>query len=92
MKALTDGDVIRVMREEWSRRKSALSEELDMYAKAGNDIKEPVLSPGLKLKDKKTGTLCTIDATGKDSVILKKPEGGLVMVPGEDLEKEFDLA
>lgn len=94
MQKLDESVVLRVFREEWQRRKDALREELGVIYKpeGEGDVQKPAISPGLKIKHKKSGTLCTVQSVGTSGVILQKPEGGSFLVSAEDLEKKFELA
>jgi hypothetical protein len=92
MQKLDEEVVLRVIREEWATRKATLKEELDAVYKPGEKAPAKLaLSPGLKVKHKKSGVLFTIHAIGAQSTILRKPEGGNVAVANKDLESQFDL-
>ena len=93
MKTLKDDDIIRLMREVWSEKVRALSEEIDLVfkTKVGSKEKNP-LSSGLKVKSKETGILYTVDEVGPDSVRLVSPDGEeTLMVNGKDLEEKYEL-
>ena len=51
-----------------------------------------VLSKGLKIKHKDSGLLYTIDSVSPDDVILKTPEGKLIIVDTDTLEAEYALS
>jgi len=92
MKTLTEADVIRVMREEWSKKVSALAEVvgLTMKAKAGDGEKE-LVSPELKVMHRKSGIRYTVDSVGPRDVILRTPEGETFIVDQEELESDYHL-
>lgn len=93
MQKLDESVVLRVIREEWESRKAALKEEMNtVYKPAGKGATpKHALSPGLKVKHKKTGMLCTIDAVGPTGVIMCKPEGAKFIVTSDSLEKDYEL-
>ena len=92
MQKLDESIVLRMIREEWESRKSSLREEMKTVYKPGKgETPKPAISPGLKVKHKKTGMLCTIDAVGPSGVIMKKPEGARFIVASEQLEKDYEL-
>lgn len=92
MKTLTEADVIRVMREEWNKKVSALAEVvgLTMKAKAGDGEKE-LVSPELKVMHRKSGIRYTVDSVGPRDVILRTPEGETFIVDQEELESDYHL-
>lgn len=53
--------------------------------------KETVISPGLKIKHKKSGFLYTIARVNPDDVLLKTPEGKHIIVDTDTLENEYAL-
>lgn len=93
MRNLTEADVIRVMREEWDKKVTALSETVDitMNSKVGKEGKHPVLAPGLKVMHKKSGIRYTVDSVGPRDVILLTPEGERFLVDGAELEDSYEL-
>ncbi len=94
MKTLTESDVIRIMQEEWHKRVSQLSEEVDiaMTAKVDNKSGEKsVLTPDLKVMHKDSGIRYTITSVGPRDVILKTPEGDQFIVDADSLEREYKL-
>jgi hypothetical protein len=92
MKPLTEADVLRVMREEWSKEIARLSEQIDMVmvSKVGNKEGD-VLSPELKVKHKDSQIRYTIDSVGPRDIILRTPEGEQFLVTKETLENEYEL-
>ena len=92
MEKLDESVVIRILREEWEARKTSLREELKTVFKPSKKAPEkPAISPGLKIKHKKSGILYTVDSVGHDQVIIRKPEGNRVLVPNDQIEKDFEL-
>lgn len=93
MKTLTEADVLRVMREEWRAGVAALSEQIDMvmHSKVDGPDKEPVLSPELKVKHKKSQIRYTVSSVGPRDVILRTPEGEEFLIDKETLEAEYEL-
>lgn len=94
MRQLTEEDVIRLMREEWSRGVAALTEKVDMVLhapveKGGDDL--PVLSPQLKVRHKASQLRYTIASVGPRDVILLTPEGEKFIVDGAEFEKSYQL-
>jgi hypothetical protein len=93
MKTLKEEDVIRVMREEWNAGIAALTEQIDMVmnSKVDGDDKEPVLSPELKVKHKKSQIRYTVCSVGPRDLILRTPEGDQFLIDKETLENEYIL-
>jgi hypothetical protein len=93
MKTLKDDDIIRLMREVWSEKVKALSEEIDLVLKTKVDGEEKnPISSGLKVKSKESGILYTVEEVGPDSVRLVSPDGEeTLMVNGKDLEEKYEL-
>lgn len=93
MQKLDESVVLRVFREEWEGRKQVLKEELGtLYKPKDGTGEKPAISPGLKIKHKKSGVLCTVQSVGRTGVVLKKPEGGAFLVPADALEKDYELS
>jgi len=93
MKTLKANDVIRVMREEWQARLAALSEQVDlvMNSKVTSGEKDPVISPELKVRHKKSQIRYTVSSVGPRDLILRTPEDEEFIVDKETLEKEYQL-
>jgi len=93
MKTLEEQDVIRVMREEWNAGVKALTEQIDMVmnSKVDGSDKEPVLSPELKVKHKKSAIRYTVCSVGPRDIILRTPEGEQFLIDKETLESEYEL-
>jgi hypothetical protein len=93
MKPLTEADVLRAMREEWNARKRALSEEVDLVlnTKVDGPDKEPIITPELKVRHKKSQIRYTVVSVGPRDVILKTPEGEQFLVGADELEDQYSL-
>lgn len=93
MKTLSEDDVIRIMREEWDKRVTALAETVDvaMTSSVDGDNEKLILSPELKLRHKKSQIRYTIDSVGPRDVILRTPEGDKFIVDAEELENSYQL-
>lgn len=93
MKTLNEQEVLRLMREEWNRGVEALSEQIDMvmHSKVDSNEKEPVLSPELKVKHKKSQIRYTVSSVGPRDIILRTPEGDEFLIDKETLESEYEL-
>jgi hypothetical protein len=92
MKKLQEEDIIRIMREEWQAKVSALSEEVDLAFKAKVDGEEKdVISQDLKIRHKKSQLLYTVVSVGPKDMILKTPEGEEFLLDKNTLEDEYEL-
>lgn len=87
MVRLTDDLVIKMLREEWNRKVSKLTEDVE-----NNIGSTEVISPGLKVMHKKSRYRYTVDSVGKDDVVLLTPEGEKFLVDAETLEKGYILS
>lgn len=92
MKKLNEQDIIRIMREEWQAKVSALSEEVDIAFKAKVDGEDKeVISQDLKIRHKKSQLLYTVVSVGPRDIILKTPEGEEFLLDKDTLEDEYEL-
>jgi len=93
MKSLTETDVLRIMREEWNKKVSNLSEavEVAMTTKVGKSGDQPIIAPELKVLHKKSGIRYTVDSVGPKDIILRTPEDDTFLVDADQLEKEYEL-
>ena len=92
MKKLTESDIIRIMREEWNAKLESLSENADVVLKGKIDGRQKTLiSPGLKLKHKKSKFEYPVISVGTREVTLNTPEGVPFVVDIDTLEKEYEL-
>jgi hypothetical protein len=92
MKKLQEEDIIRVMREEWQAKVTALTEEVDLTFKAKVDGEnKEVISQDLKVRHKKSQLLYTVVSVGPRDIILKTPEGEEFLLDKEQLEDEYEL-
>ena len=114
MKKLTEQEVIRLMKEEWNAKiRSVLQEapEKDSKSKKKADVdlsvefpvlgrKEVVISPGLKVKSKKSDplqngllyTVHSVDEKAKKVVLTHEKASGTVkrVVTWDEFNKEFE--
>lgn len=82
------------MREEWDKKVSTLSEEVDLSMTSkvgGNSEEKSVLTPELKVMHRDSGIRYTISSVGPRDVILKTPEGEEFIVDADSLEREYYL-
>jgi len=92
MKKLQEADVIKIMREEWQAKISALSEEVDLAFKTKIDGEnKEVISQDLKIRHKKSQLLYTVVSIGPKDIILKTPEGEDFLLDKDTLEDEYEL-
>ena len=85
-------DVIRLMKEEWTKKVKLLSEEVDLMLKAKVDNKEVnPISSDLKVVHKKSQILYTLDSIGPDDAVLVAPEGDKFMISSKELEDDYEL-
>lgn len=89
MKFLDNKTTVQILREVWAERKASLREELELSAKVDGEEKS-LLAPGLKIKSKK-GILYTVVNVGANAAALQAPEGPVVEVDNDQLEKDFEL-
>lgn len=85
-------DVLKVMREEWSKKIKILSEDVDLNLKVKIDNRniEPI-SDELRVKHKKSKIVYTVVSPSLNDVVLRTPEGEEFMINSEVLEDEYDL-
>jgi len=92
MKQLKESDIIKLMREEWDKKLSLLSEEVDAVFKGKVDGKEKtIMSPDTKLRHKKTRLLYTLVSIGPRDAILQTPEGKQFLIDINTLESEYAI-
>lgn len=96
-KNLKEDDLIRLMSEEWDKKISRLSENLDLFR---GEKSKPVISPGLELTLKEkdpTGnpTLFTVSKVdlARSKVYLKDPteKNKEIEVSFQNLEKDYEI-
>jgi len=92
-----DNDFIRLMREEWNAKISALQEEVDlMFSAKVDDSNKPIISKGLKIRSKDEQVLYKVAAVSIRGVDLRPPEGPEdgskdFFVDKDTLEKNYEL-
>jgi hypothetical protein len=102
IKKLTEADVIRIFREEWQSQMDQINEDSDIdFAirlpnKSGDSKKKSydetiVLSPGLKVRHKKSQIRYTVASVDKESCVLKTPEGKNFLVTAKKMEAEYEV-
>jgi hypothetical protein len=93
MRELQQEDVIRIMREEWGKKVSALQETVDLAfsSKVNKDGEKPILAPELKVMHRNSGIRYTVSSVGPRDIILRTPEGEDFLVDKETLEAEYEL-
>ena len=92
MKNLKEEDVIRIMREEWTKKVKALSEDVDLMLKTKVDKKKVnPIGQDLKIRHKKSQILYTVDEVGPQDAILITPEGEKFMINSQELENDYEL-
>lgn len=79
-----------MLREQRAKQLASLREEVDVAVNVDGQEKK-VISPGLKLRSRDGGTLYTVHAVGRDSVVLRDPNGQTIHVSDSDLERGYDL-
>lgn len=83
MKTLRDGDVIRLMREEWYKKLNTIME--------GVAVKFEDLSTETKVVHKDSGIRYTITKLERGEAQLRTPEGKEFIVDRESLEKHYEI-
>ena len=86
---LTDREVIGLIREEYKKKVQEVFDELDVFVKLGSMGEINVLSPGLKIREKKSGLLYTIISVKLDVDDGDDRHGGGVDVVSAEGEKFF---
>ncbi len=86
---LTDREVIGLIREEYQKKVEEVMDELDVFVKLGSMGEINVLSPGLKIREKKSGLLYTITSVKLDVIDDGDRRGGGVDVASAEGEEFF---
>lgn len=84
-KVLNDKEIVRIMREEWSKIKAAALHEVS-FVRDG----KPLVTPGLKIVDG-SGNLYTIMSVGNEGAAIEDPTGQTTVVPWGEIERDFKL-
>lgn len=92
MKKLKEEDVIRLMREEWSARVKKLTEDVDVVLNSpvGKQGEKEVISPGLKVRHKKSQLRYTVKSVSPRDLILLTPEGEEFLVDAGEVD-DYEL-
>lgn len=88
MKHLTESEIIRIFREEWNAKITALTEEVK---RTTGGLDTSIVTPDLKVIHKDSGIRYTVDSVGPNDVILRTPEGEKFLVGASDLESDYAL-
>lgn len=86
-------DIIQQKLEEWEKRLEQLSEEVQASFSGKVDGKEKIiLSPGTKVRHKKSKLLYTVSSVSPRDVILLTPEGDKQFIVDKDtMENEYAI-
>ena len=98
VKKLTEADIIRLIREEWELKLKSLAEDADIDFSVklpvnGKVAKEEslVISPGLKVRHKKSHLRYTVVSVSKKDCVLRTPEGKDFLVDAAKMEKNYEV-
>lgn len=102
MKKLTDTEIVRLMREEWTLKVERLLENSDLSFSTNVDGKQStIVDTGLKLRHKKSQLLYTVVSISPKEAVLRaynppgsdpqEPEVVDFLVDRGTLEKEYEL-
>jgi hypothetical protein len=82
-----------MMREEYDARVNELARAFNELQVKHDEIgtDKGVVSPGLKVRHKKSGLLYTVVALGMRDFVLRNPEGEEFTVNHASMEKEYEL-
>ena len=91
--ALSREELIRLIQNQHEKIVETLSEELQAWAKDREGDDKLLISTGLKVEDNETGLTYTVVGArteGDDIIIsLEKPQGGMLNVTIDDLQKNY---
>lgn len=98
VKKLTEADIIRMIREEWELKMRSLAEDADIDFSVkipvkGKSAKEEtiVISPGLKVRHKKSHLRYTVVSVSEKDCVLRTPEGKDFLVDAAKMEKNYEV-
>ena len=94
MSKLTDGQVVQLIREEYHKKMQEVVDELDAFAKLGSLGKVNVLSPGLKIRERESGLLYTIESVTPEGIQVSGPgcdEDGGSFISNNELRDRYAL-
>jgi hypothetical protein len=83
MRILKESDIIRLMREEWTKKVRSLVE--------GVAVKFDDVSDQTKIVHKKSGIRYTVSGKDANEAILRTPEGKEFIVNKSTLEDEYEI-
>ena len=87
MKKLSNGDIAKMVREEFTR----VLAEFDFTPYPGQSEGDDTLSNGLEVTHKQTGMDYTVKSIGIDDVELATPEGDSIVVTKDQLKKDYHI-
>ena len=91
MQRLNESDILRVMREEWTKRITQITEKVNLVMHANASKSDSIISTGLKVRHKKSGIRYTVASVGVNDVILRTPEGDKFLVEKAQFEQDYEL-
>jgi hypothetical protein len=91
MTKLTDREVIALLHEEYQKKVQEVVDELDAFIKLGSLGKVNILSPGLKIRERESGLLYTIDVVRPDGCTVKSPVGDESFISNKELRARYAL-
>ena len=91
MSKLTDSEVVGLIREEYHRKVQEVVDELDAFVKLGSVGKINILSPGLKIRERKSGLLYTIDVVRPDGCEVSSAPGEQFFIKNDELRDRYVL-
>jgi hypothetical protein len=89
---LKSSDILRILREEWTKKHEVLRERIDLDFAPKDGSNEDIISAGLKVKQSKTGQLYTVHAISNNDIELETPEKELFTITREELGTDYDIA
>ncbi len=93
MSNFNENELIETIFQKWEKRISQIAEEVDATLKGKVDGNEKIiLSPGTKMRHKKSKLLYTLVRVEENDVVLLTPEGDKEFLVNKDtLEKEYAI-
>ena len=90
MSMLTEQQVIQLIREEYHKKVQEVVDELGALVKIGGESMN-VLSPGLKIREKRSGLLYTIQVVKPEGVEVMSGEGDSSFISNKELSARYAL-
>lgn len=88
---LTEQEIISLIREEWDRKVTTITEGLKLAAQVKGE-KQPLIAPELKIVHKASGIRYTVDSVSMRNAVLRNPEGEKFVVDEKELNSEYEIA